>query len=355
MSHRRLPYCMIFNPYFPSESLAWVERSLDGLAAVGIKIHPSWCQLYADDPRWKPCWELAAARGVPIITHAWAITDNPVQKFATPERLETYVARYPQVNLVLGHAGGRYEGHLAAARLAQKYPNVYMDIAGDIYAFGALEYLVRWPGPERVLFGSDMNWMDPRTQIGMVLAAPLAPEARRLILGEKRVPHIQAGQVQGVSTWASNAPAESSAGPTSWIASCPAATAKGSPWKRPWPSSAEVKENDATGFDYPLNFTDPVKLKAMTDKFGLKICILEAGIYGERRWKLGSFAATNPATRREAIKLVQECMDVAAELGVEEILLWPGQDGYEYPFQANYEHGVGLSGRRHPRGGCPPQ
>jgi xylose isomerase len=51
---------------------------------------------------------------------------------------------------------------------------------------------------------------------------------------------------------------------------------------------------------------------------------------------MGSFASTDPVIRRKAIDRTKRCMDAAAVLGVNEILLWPGQDGFDYPFQANY-------------------
>jgi len=102
-------------------------------------------------------------------------------------------------------------------------------------------------------------------------------------------------------------------------------------------ASKEVAGLDAIGLDYPMQFEDPVKMQAILDKYDLTLCILEMGIYGERRWKMGSFASTDPAIRRQAIDLVKRGLDVAAEMGVDEILLWPGQDGYEYPFQANYD------------------
>ena len=99
---------------------------------------------------------------------------------------------------------------------------------------------------------------------------------------------------------------------------------------------AEIEGLDATGLDYPLQFDDPVKMQEILDRYGIKLCILEMGIYGERRWARGSFASTDPAVRRQAIEVCKAGMDAAAALGVDEILLWPGQDGYEYPFQSDY-------------------
>lgn len=106
--------------------------------------------------------------------------------------------------------------------------------------------------------------------------------------------------------------------------------------------AAKAEGLDSIGLDYPMQFDDPVKLQALLDKYGLGLGVLEMGIYGERKWRLGSFAANDPAIRRETVDVVKRGMDAAAALGVGEVLLWPGQDGYEYPFQANHDRAWGY-------------
>ncbi len=50
-------------------------------------------------------------------------------------------------------------------------------------------------------------------------------------------------------------------------------------------------------------------------------------------------ALTNPDSqlRREAIELYERAIPVARKLGAKYVKFWPGQDGYDYPFQADYE------------------
>jgi predicted TIM-barrel fold metal-dependent hydrolase len=184
-SDGRLPFALTFHPYYGRESLDLIERSLDAPGGVAIKIHPGQHQVWPESPAYEPVWELAAERGVPIITHSWALSDyNPTQRFATPEHFEELARRYPSVNLVLGHSGGRYEGHLAAVDLARRYPNVYLDLSGDVYSFNLIEWLVAQAGADRILFGTDVNWMDPRTHLGRVLDAGISTQEKALILGE---------------------------------------------------------------------------------------------------------------------------------------------------------------------------
>ncbi len=174
----------MFDPLLPT-SLECVRQSLDEPAAVGIKIHPSISQCPADDDRWRPVWELAAAKQVPILAHSWCLSDyNPTQRHAQPGLFARYAREFPGVSLILGHSGGRYEGHLAAAVLASQQANVYLDLSGDCYGLGLVEYLVAKVGADRILFGSDLTWIDPRTQLGMVLDAEISSSDKASILRE---------------------------------------------------------------------------------------------------------------------------------------------------------------------------
>lgn len=56
-----------------------------------------------------------------------------------------------------------------------------------------------------------------------------------------------------------------------------------------------------------------------------------------RKFQKGALTNPNPQTRREAIDLYKQAIAVAQELGAKYVKFWPGQDGYDYPFQADYE------------------
>ncbi|MDH7485823.1 MAG: amidohydrolase family protein [Anaerolineae bacterium] len=188
LSGGRILSCAYFNPHYAEEDVERARRQLEHEAFVGIKIVGSLTECYADDERWHPAWRLASEWGVPLVVHSWWVSDyNPRQRYHTPDQFERYVRAYPEVNMILGHAGGRYEGHRAAAKLARSYPNVYMDLSGDSYSFGLVEWLVEQAGADRILFGSDLFMIDARTVMGRVLDADISLEAKRLILGENAV------------------------------------------------------------------------------------------------------------------------------------------------------------------------
>jgi sugar phosphate isomerase/epimerase len=94
--------------------------------------------------------------------------------------------------------------------------------------------------------------------------------------------------------------------------------------------------------DYPYQFTDPAVVRSLLKKTGLAFATLEIGLYPDAKWKNGTYTAADPGIRRDAIQMSQEALDVAAELGAADVLMWPGQDGFDYPFQADYPKFWGL-------------
>lgn len=68
----------------------------------------------------------------------------------------------------------------------------------------------------------------------------------------------------------------------------------------------------------------------------LKICMVVPDLWTQAKWGKGSLASNNPSIRRAAIQEIKKSMDWAEGLGCGYIDVWPGQDGFDYPFQANF-------------------
>jgi len=129
----------------------------------------------------------------------------------------------------------------------------------------------------------------------------------------------------------------------------------GLPFEEQLRQASQVAGLDAIALDYPAQFNDPALMGALLDEYGLTLCVLEIGIYCNRKWKNGSLSSTDPRLRKQAVDLVKWGLDVAAEMDVAQVLLWPGQDGFEYPFQANYDlawgylvEGIGEAAQHRP-------
>lgn len=78
------------------------------------------------------------------------------------------------------------------------------------------------------------------------------------------------------------------------------------------------------------------EVSAALGRHGQRAVCVTPVIY-DRRFRSGSFSSADVETRRAARDLAEEAVRVAEELGADYVKFWPGQDGYDYPFQVNYD------------------
>lgn len=84
---------------------------------------------------------------------------------------------------------------------------------------------------------------------------------------------------------------------------------------------------------------DPDKLVKKLANYGLKVSNIAMEVWGDRKWKNGSFSTNEENIRRETVKLFKEGIDFAKAVNADSVLLWPAHDGFDYPFQVDYRDG----------------
>lgn len=175
---------LVFNPRRAKESLKAINDNINKKPFIGIKIHPSFHLYPADGENYDIIWKYASKNNIVLLTHSWSISPtNPNQIYSQVRLFEKYIKRYPKVRLILGHSGGLEEGIRKAVEVVKIYPNIYLDIAGDILYFGLIEFLVENVGGDKILFGSDLTMLDPRINLSRVLMAKIDLEDKRKIFG----------------------------------------------------------------------------------------------------------------------------------------------------------------------------
>jgi len=88
--------------------------------------------------------------------------------------------------------------------------------------------------------------------------------------------------------------------------------------------------------NWHVNDDNVREVARLFDDRGLKICLLTPDLWTQAKWGRGSLAAPDAKTRQAAVDEVCKVMDWAAELDCPYINVWPGQDGFDYAFQADY-------------------
>lgn len=157
-------------------------RHLADAGFRGIKLHPDYQGVYFDDIRYMRIIEYASELGLIIITHAGVDIGFPEDVRCTPKRALAVLREVKPEKLVLAHCGGWSLWEEVIDTLAGE--PVYMDTA---YSMGHISEehfvtLCRMHGAERILFGTDCPWGNPKRDVETFLAMPLTYEEQELIL-----------------------------------------------------------------------------------------------------------------------------------------------------------------------------
>jgi xylose isomerase len=120
--------------------------------------------------------------------------------------------------------------------------------------------------------------------------------------------------------------------------------------------AGQVRDLSVVDLNWPYfggDFTNE-QVKAALDEHGLAVIGITPEIY-TRTFAKGAFTNPDPGVRREAHRLVTAAADVVRYFGADYVKLWPGQDGWDYPFQVDHGalwkaslDGVGQLASEHP-------
>ena len=78
------------------------------------------------------------------------------------------------------------------------------------------------------------------------------------------------------------------------------------------------------------------EIKSHLARTGLKVGSLAVDTFANPLYKKGSLSSTQPEVRDRALEDAKRVIDFAVEIGCKIVTLWPGQDGYDYIFAADY-------------------
>lgn len=91
------------------------------------------------------------------------------------------------------------------------------------------------------------------------------------------------------------------------------------------------------GKDDDLNQQNKKEILAALQYHDLRLCAVNPNLWGEAEWGRGTLGAPDAQTRSLAIDHIRSTMDLAAELDCDYVGIWPGQDGFDYIFEADYQ------------------
>jgi xylose isomerase len=101
--------------------------------------------------------------------------------------------------------------------------------------------------------------------------------------------------------------------------------------------AASVGDIKYLDINYPFAGDDVTveQVRETLQRTGLHAYAITPHLY-MREFQMGSFTNPDPALRRKSVDLGKKAIEIARQLDARYVKFWPGQDGFDYPFQADY-------------------
>ncbi len=167
------------NGNYPGLSMDELERCFAADRDVKyVKVHPILACCKLNDRRLRPVFDFAAGRGLFVLAHTWLDNDA----YGNLDIFAGVARDWPGVKWLMGHSGGPFAG-VRAVDIAHELPNVFLDLTISSCPARQIEFFVREVGSERIIFGTDNPFIDPRPQIGRVFLADIGRDDMMNIVG----------------------------------------------------------------------------------------------------------------------------------------------------------------------------
>jgi predicted TIM-barrel fold metal-dependent hydrolase len=141
----------------------------------GMKPYHPRTNLPYDDKLWTPWYEYGNRINSYALIHP---SPNVVAE------INQIAPKYPNISFIIAHSGASFRDARLGIEMAQKNPNVYLEITLTSVTFGVIEFMVKHLGAERVLFGTDQPMRDPIPQFGWMAYSHCSFEEKKKMFGQ---------------------------------------------------------------------------------------------------------------------------------------------------------------------------
>lgn len=161
------------------DAVAKFEEAVVKYDAKGLKIHPTFQGVAADDEVWVyPLMEKARELKVPVMIHSGEAV------YATPWQIGLVAMDFPEVIVIMAHMGCNSLCYTdGAIKMAKKTNNLILETTGVVYDT-PITKACKEIGSDRIIFGSDSPINNPLHEIKKIQVAKISEEDKRKILGE---------------------------------------------------------------------------------------------------------------------------------------------------------------------------
>lgn len=148
----------------------------------GIKLHPDYVGIELTDERYDEIFLLLCEFSMFCVVHAGYDPISPEKVHAAPEMFRRVIDKYPDLKLAAAHMGGFSKAEEVLKHLVGQ--NIYLDTSLSSLRAGEKELLheiLSTHDENKLLFGTDTPWTEPKAEIEFIKNAPISEERKEKI------------------------------------------------------------------------------------------------------------------------------------------------------------------------------
>jgi predicted TIM-barrel fold metal-dependent hydrolase len=161
---------VVINANYVAQSLAELDKYLPQAKFVGAKAHPEYTNVRLGSPEWDTLAQAVKGYGVPLKFHTWVGDAGPLLQMAR---------KHPDLTIIMGHNCG-FDWRKAAEAAAQ-VDNLVMEFCSSWPDRHKVRDCIEIAGPEKAVFGSDIDLISPAFTMGLFEEADLTEDERELV------------------------------------------------------------------------------------------------------------------------------------------------------------------------------
>ncbi len=150
----------------------------------GIKLHPDYQGFFIDDKKMGAIYEEILKRDFVLIFHTGVDDGVGEPAHATPERIKNVIGMFRNEKVVLAHMGGFKMCEESAEKLIGE--PIFLDTSCNegFMPIEIFEKMIKEHGADRILFGSDLPWTNPKVGLERVNLLNISNAEKEMILGK---------------------------------------------------------------------------------------------------------------------------------------------------------------------------
>ncbi|MGD8780962.1 MAG: amidohydrolase family protein [Ignavibacteria bacterium] len=176
----------LLDPRWDEKKIEKEFFNVDPEVSMWNEMHPALQEYPISGEGYKIILDLVRKNPKPVLFH----TDQN-DRYSKPGQMEELMKLYPEIPFIIGHSGNVIGGFEIAVDIIKKYDNAFLDSTFSRNYLGIMKWMIQKVGAEKILFGTDMPFLNGAAEIGKMYEPGISDNERQKIFHDNAAKLLQ--------------------------------------------------------------------------------------------------------------------------------------------------------------------